>query len=211
MRSIGPSSSAKSASGEDHLYIQTQYCLRTFDGAAIYLMRCNVLLLQGAHAWQNEPESEDELDGWYVAGLDVGGEARVDPERLSHLVANQARGGRTRHDSTVLTIARVSYNELSLPCLEVVHQVSWTGLAHVDQYAALRALVEHWNIRTLVIDSTAWAKGWPLCDFCSWFRMCPPNMLYPPSKSASGLSASRPHQHTLAYVCWLVVVLLFGS
>jgi hypothetical protein len=53
----------------------------------------------------------------------------------------------------------VHFNEFYLPCVEIVHQQCWTGKAHLEQYAAALALVERWNVRTLVIDATGLGEG----------------------------------------------------
>ena len=144
--------------GEEHILIQTQYCLRSLDGAGYLLNSTQRLLLQGRHAWREVP-NEDEINAWYVAGLDVGGEARPNPNALTSALAERAQPGRGRHDSSVFTIGRVHFNEFSLPCLEIVHQQCWTGRPHLEQYAAALALVERWNVRALVIDATGLGEG----------------------------------------------------
>lgn len=143
--------------GKEHLLIQTQYCLRSLDGVGYLLNSLQRGLLQGAHDWLDGPG--DEEDGWYVAGLDVGGEQRVDPAALSLHMLQQTPHRPGRHDSSVFTIGRVRFNELRLPCLEIVHQQCWTGWPHLEQYAAALALVEQWNIRALVIDATGLGEG----------------------------------------------------
>lgn len=141
--------------GAQHLLIQTQYCLRSLDGAGYLLNSLQRSLLQGSHEWREEPD-EDE---WYVAGLDVGGEARPVPGPLASS-GSPFRAVTTRgHDSSVFTIGRVAYNELNLPCLEVVHQQCWTGRPHLEQYASALALVERWQVRVLVIDATGLGEG----------------------------------------------------
>ena len=142
--------------GEEHVLIQTQYYLRSLDGAGYLLNSAQRLLLQGSHAWRDNP-CEDEANAWYVAGLDVGGEARPDPRALAS--TRTARSGSDRHDSSVLSIARVHFNEFSLPCLELVHQQCWTGRTHLEQYTLTLALVEQWDIRTLVVDATGIGEG----------------------------------------------------
>jgi len=144
--------------GEEHLLIQTQYCLRSLDGVGYLLNYTQRTLLQGSHVWREEPD-EDETGAWYVAGLDVGGEARPDPNALTSALTDHAQSGRGRHDSSVFTIGRVHFNEFSLPCLEIVHQQCWTGRPHLEQYTAALALVERWNVRALVIDATGLGEG----------------------------------------------------
>jgi hypothetical protein len=141
--------------GRDHLAIQTQYLLKPISGAGYFLTGLQQTLLQGNHAWEERP-GEDAL---YIAGMDVAGEQRISPT-LS--LMTQPEQGRVRRDSTVITIGRVSYNELNLPVIEVVQQAWWTGMPYIEQYAATIALVEQWNMRTLVIDATG--LGSPLAS-----------------------------------------------
>ena len=54
----------------------------------------------------------------------------------------------------MITIGRIIYNDLNLPTIQVVHQVWWTGKPYLEQYAALVALCEHWNLQKMVIDRT---------------------------------------------------------
>ena len=139
--------------GKDHPLIQTQYCLRTINGAGYLLNALQRTLLQGAHAWQEGPGEEE---GRYVAAMDVGGEERLDPHALSSTLA-RPRGG--RHDSSVFTVGRVHFDELNVPCVYIVHQQCWTGRTHREQYAAVLELMEAWNVRTLVIDATGLGEG----------------------------------------------------
>ena len=141
--------------GADHPLIQTQYCLHSIDGAGYLLNALQRSLIQGTHAWLDEPDS---AGGWYVASMDVGGEDRPDPNAQASSLSSAPRK-HGRHDSSVLTLARVYYNELNLPCLEVVHQYCWTGKTHLEQYAAVLSVMEHWNVRALVIDATGLGEG----------------------------------------------------
>ena len=134
--------------GEDHPTIRTQYQLQTITGAGFLLNENQHHLLKGYHKWQDEPD-EDE-SGNYVAAMDVGGESR--PKQGEETTNNKP-------DSTVITIARVIMNELDLPCLQIVHQVQWTGLPYMEQYAQTIAICEHWGIRRLVIDKTGLGEG----------------------------------------------------
>lgn len=141
--------------GAEHISILTQYRLRSIDGAGYLFNPLQRMLLQGNHDWRDEPDEQE----WYVAGMDVAGEERLDPGRSVAAAPVQAAQGRKRRDSTVITLGRVRYNELNLPAIEVVHQVWWTGMSHNDQYAATVALVERWNVRALVIDATGLGAG----------------------------------------------------
>jgi hypothetical protein len=135
--------------GESHIAIQTQYYLRSISSAGYFFSDLQRTLLAGSHIWENEPDPQPGV--CYVAGLDVGGEERADPgdpEKVN-----------VKRDSTVLTIGRVQYNELQLPTVEVVHQVWWTGKTYPEQYAAVLALCEQWDIRRLSIDNTGQGAG----------------------------------------------------
>ncbi|HLX55946.1 MAG TPA: hypothetical protein VKR83_02885 [Ktedonobacteraceae bacterium] len=136
--------------GEEHPAIQTQYLLRPISGAGYLLNSLHHTLLQGTHSWEDTPCGE----GWYIAGMDVAGEERSAPG-----LATGNQFASSKRDSSVITIGRVSLNELNLPCVEIVHHQWWTGRSHLEQYAAALALVEHWGIRSFVIDATGIGAG----------------------------------------------------
>ena len=128
--------------GADHPTIRTQYELQPITGAGYLLNAMQRYLLQGQHSWEDEPDEAGDL---YIAGMDVGGEQR--PQQATGVSLSS-------RDSTIITIARISYNELQLPCINIVHQYYWTGKDHQQQYAQIVAICERWNIRKLVIDKT---------------------------------------------------------
>lgn len=141
--------------GEDNLAIQTQYMLRPISGAGYFLNALQQTLLQGMHRWEDSPQS----DGWYIAGMDVAGEDRQNPDPTHSIHPIGTSYTRSKRDSTVITIGRVHFNELNLPCIEIVHHQWWTGLPYGQQYAATAALIERWNIRSLAIDATGLGAG----------------------------------------------------
>jgi hypothetical protein len=134
--------------GEENPTIQTQYLLHPMSGAGYLLNQLQRMLLQGSHAWEETPTGQ----GWYIAGMDVAGEDRPAQGSATH-------ERRRQRDSTVITIGRLHYNELNLPCLEVVHHQWWTGKPYQEQYAATLALVEQWGLRSLVVDATGLGSG----------------------------------------------------
>ena len=136
--------------GENHPAIQTQYFLHSISGAGYLLSSLQRTVLQGIHLWEETPG----IDGWYIAGMDVAGEDRPAPG-----AATGDSFASSKRDSSVITIGRVFFNELSLPCIDVVHHYWWTGRSHLEQYAAIIALVEQWGIRSLVIDATGLGAG----------------------------------------------------
>ena len=130
--------------GRDHVTIRTQYFLQTVSGAGFLLTEKQRHLLRGKHEWLDSPE-EDEYDDYFVAGIDVGGEAK------QKAGVEQASW---KHDSTVMTIARVTRNELDQPGLQIVHQIEWNGKPYTEQYSQFVELCEHWDFRRIVIDAT---------------------------------------------------------
>lgn len=129
--------------GREHITTRTQYRLETISGASFLLSDRQRHMLRGRHEWLDAPD--DDYTGYFVAGIDVGGEA-----------TQKAGVAQTswKHDSTVMTIARVITNELDLASMQIVHQVEWNGKLYTEQYAHLVELCEQWNIRRLVIDAT---------------------------------------------------------
>jgi hypothetical protein len=134
--------------GEEHLTIRTQYWLQPISGAGLLLSERQRHSLRGTHDWLNSADEDDT--GYYVAGIDIGGEANPASDR------GRRPGKRA---STVLTIARVVWNELDLSSLYIVHQVQWTGKPYLEQYAQCIELCEQWEIRRLVIDKTGLGEG----------------------------------------------------
>lgn len=146
--------------GEDHQTIQTQYLLRPISGADNFLNPLQQSLLRGEHPWEEGPSS----DSWYIAGMDIAGEERSTPESASHSQHSQKTSA--SRDSTVITIGRIHFNELNLPCIDVVHHEWWTGKPFPEQLAFTAELVEQWGIRSLVVDATGLGAGLAsmLCD-----------------------------------------------
>ncbi len=138
--------------GADHPAIQTQYLLQPISGTGYFLNSLQRTLLQGVHRWQETPEEV----GCYIAGMDVAGEERTDPE---HSLMAQKHRSNSDRDSTILTIGHVRYNEFNLPIIEVVHHEWWTGLSYMEQYSRTLALMDLWSIRSLAIDATGLGAG----------------------------------------------------
>jgi Terminase RNaseH-like domain len=154
--------------GEQHVAIQTQYFLRPISGLGYLFNTTQRALLTGTHPWQEEPTSVEhttvrdnrgilrtiepyrEITETYIAGIDIGGEERLAMNQGSSFTATPTG----KRDATVITIGRVHFNELDLPCVEIVHQAWWEGVHHLDQYAAICALAEQWNLRHITIDAT---------------------------------------------------------
>jgi len=129
--------------GEDHITIRTQYYLQPISGSGFLLSDMQHYLLRGNHDWQYEPDDEGDV---YLLGMDVGGEER--PK-----IGDEKRPS-SKRDSTIITVGRISYNELDLPKIEIVHQYWFNGMHHSGQYAVTCQIMQQWNARRLVIDAT---------------------------------------------------------
>jgi hypothetical protein len=132
--------------GETHPLFLTQYALKTVSGGGRLFNGSQLAQLQGGHSRRHAPD-----DGaMYVAGLDVGGQAfgETGNSKLE-----------TRHDSTVLTIARAVPPEAGTlvhePWLEVVEHLAMTGEPHDVVLARTADLLKRvWNVRRVAVDAT---------------------------------------------------------
>lgn len=128
--------------GAVHPLFLTQYCLKTIPGAGRLFGPTQLSLLMGRHSWLDGPLPGDV----YVAGLDIGGEA-----------AQASEAG--RHDSTVLTIARLvaadAGRPFAQPQLEVVRLYAWAGEPHASLHGGLASLLgETWRVAKVAVDAT---------------------------------------------------------
>jgi hypothetical protein len=154
--------------GADHPDIRTQYLLQQISNAGRLFNALHLHKLAGSHDWCDEPEE----DAFYVAGMDIGG------EEYSHLTLDSAHAGAPldtgRHDSTVITIGKVTYYN-SMPRIQVVHHCWWTGLNYSAQLEGTLAVCKGWNIHHLVVDRTG--LGDPLCSMLR--QRLPPGCVIP--------------------------------
>lgn len=137
--------------GEEHVSIRTQYRLLPISGGGYLLNDLQRHLLSGTHRWLEEPDEDDDY-GYFIAGMDIGGEE-------AHTRPGEEPQPAGKRDSTVITIGKVTYNELDLPTIEIVHHYWFTGMRHLDQYATTCAIMQRWNIRKLIIDKTGLGEG----------------------------------------------------
>ena len=137
--------------GADHPIFKTQYELKTISGAGRFLTNAQLALMRGQH-----PRQDGRTDGYYVAGIDVAGE---DEETQDAAL----RRLRPRKDSTVVTIARVSFVTIAKttePRIEVVAHYWWTGESHRTQYERLLDLLRvRWQVQMAVVDATGVGAG----------------------------------------------------
>ena len=132
--------------GENHPLFRTQYAIRTVSGGGRLFDPAQRAQLAGRHPRQSTP-TEGET---YVAGLDVGGQQFDETDGLRR---------ETRHDATVLTIARLvlpaSDALLQEPRLEVVEHLAFTSEAHDTLFARLADMLGGvWRVRRLAVDAS---------------------------------------------------------
>jgi hypothetical protein len=137
--------------GADHPLIRTQYYLRPLDDVGYLFGAAARALLEGAHA-----RLEAGLPGeTYVAGVDVAGQdAAAVPGLLTPATPHDER------DTTVVTVARLTWSAEREPALEVVQHYSWSGVDHPTQHHALRGLLGGtFPCVRVVVDATGLGAG----------------------------------------------------
>jgi hypothetical protein len=132
--------------GENHPLFLTQYALKTISGGGRLFSASQRSQLQGTHARQSVPIAGEV----YVAGLDLGGQ---------EFEGTGEQGTRSRHDTSVLTIARAvkpaSDAVVPEPRLEVVEHISFSGTAHDALFARLADVLGGvWGVRRVAVDAT---------------------------------------------------------
>ncbi|MGH2388987.1 MAG: hypothetical protein ACRDIE_12360 [Chloroflexota bacterium] len=137
--------------GEEHPLIRTQYLLRPLEAAGRLFPPATRALLEGSHSLL-EGGQPGEV---YVAGVDVAGQ---DDAALPGLLrAGRTVGGR---DSTVVTVARLAWDDEGEPAIEVVRHYAWAGADHPTQHHALRRLLsEVFPCVRVVVDATGLGAG----------------------------------------------------
>ncbi|MBN2148715.1 MAG: hypothetical protein JW726_15110 [Anaerolineales bacterium] len=146
--------------GRNHPMVRTQFFSEEIDAEGGMFGEKRIALMQGAHAPCTIPPRSG---GLFAFCIDVAGEdesATLEADRLT----NPGR------DSTALTIFEVDLSGLSDPGLgkpiyRTLHRELWTGIKHTALYATLRGLIEAWQPRYVVIDSTGVGAG--LASFLS--------------------------------------------
>jgi hypothetical protein len=133
--------------GEDHPTIQTQYLLHPLADAGRLFDAEQRAALRGVHSRERMPR-EGEM---YVAGIDLAGEDE-ESERARLL------GHVPRHDSTVVTIGRVT-RQGGAATIDVVEHVWWTGKEQVWQYEELLRLWERWRFARVAVDASGIGLG----------------------------------------------------
>jgi hypothetical protein len=140
--------------GRQHLMVRTQYFNEEIASADGLFNPARLALMQGEHGEQFSP-----LPGkLYALTLDVGG-ADLDVR------ADSCPPLRDReHDSTVALVFEIDLSMqadplIRAPAYKLVSGKIWQGTAHVKLYGELKALIEHWHTRQVVVDATGVGAG----------------------------------------------------
>ena len=160
----------RDALGEEHPLFQTQYLLRPLNSLGRLFSPAQLTLMRSAHQ-----STGLRGHGNYVAGIDVAGASEQDTERSAMLQAPSAR------DSTVMTVARVEAGHAY-----VVKSYEWTNLPHHQAIDQLKALIEHWNCRQVVIDATGMGEPVASMLYKAFPRRVTPFVFTAPAKSELG-------------------------
>lgn len=143
--------------GRRHPMVMTQYYCEEIDAQCGMFPPERLALMQGLHPAQAAPAA-DEL---YALLVDVGGE---DALGVAVPLPGLEELANPRRDSTALTVVQVDLATcadplLGKPTYRTVWRRTWQGAGHAALYAQLRALVETWQPRHLVVDATGVGAG----------------------------------------------------
>ena len=155
--------------GRSHPLIRTQYYAEEIDAEAGLFTPVRRALMQGTHPTQQRPMP----GGLYAILIDVAGEDEgatfggsgndcVSASR--HMESEVAGLHNPSRDLTALTVVEVITKTLDDPLLQAptyhaVYRRQWQGTKHALLYGQLRALIEHWNARRVVVDATGVGAG----------------------------------------------------
>lgn len=148
--------------GRSHPSVKTQYFSEEIDSESGMFPPERIALMQGAHSRQLVPQEGSAQRGLrYALLIDVAGE---DEAAQDAAAAETGKLANPRRDSTTLTVVEIDPSSLAdelirLPTYRVVHRRAWTGARHSRLYAQVRAQIEHWHARHVVIDATGVGAG----------------------------------------------------
>jgi hypothetical protein len=139
--------------GRSHPMVKTQYYGEEIDAEGGMFPPERLAMMVGEHEEQHMPAK----DRVYAILIDVAGQdegATLDATALE----NPTR------DSTALTVVEVDLASLAdtlvkSPTYRVVSRRVWTGENQVKLYALIRAIIEHWRAKYVVIDATGVGAG----------------------------------------------------
>jgi len=143
--------------GRNHPFVRSQYFSEEIDSEGGMFPPSRQALMRGEHPMTHAPEDHCLyaflID---VAGQDEAASLDITEEKIDLLNKNR--------DSHTLTIVEVDLSTLDdeliqAPRYLVRHRKLWTGNRHTTIYGQIKALVELWQPRYLVIDATGIGAG----------------------------------------------------
>lgn len=138
--------------GREHPLIKTQYYLEEIGAEGGLFPPSRIKMMSGGHARQISPSRGEA----YVFGIDIGGADEDHPANI------HTRARESRHDSTALTIARLSTESVATtgkPTYEILERFLWTGVKHVQQNYVIRAFIHLWKPTRVIVDATGIGAG----------------------------------------------------
>ena len=158
--------------GRQHPLVKTQFFGEEIDAEGGMFPPARRALMQGRHPHQPEPQP----GSIYALTIDLAGEDE------SALDSADLRGGRLenpRRDLTALTVFEIDLASLDdalvqRPTYRAVNRFAWRGVRHSSLYGQLRALIEAWSPRYVVVDATGVGAG-----LASFLETAYPGLLLP--------------------------------
>lgn len=137
--------------GRNHPMVKTQYYSEEIDAEGGMFTAERLRLMRGNHPRQDRPE-EGKI---YALTIDVAGE-ESEGQRISAEIE--------KRDATAVTIFEVDMSTIKpelggAPTYKTVKRLSWTGEKHTRIYNMVKGLVDEWQPRYIVIDSTGIGAG----------------------------------------------------
>ena len=141
--------------GRLHPMVRTQFYSEEIDADGALFPPERISRLRGSHP----PCLAADPGRQYAVLVDVAGEAETPPDPVL-----QAGAENGRRDSTAVTVVDAAPAETG-NVYRVVWREQYTGLKHTDLFSMIRALMERYRARWLVVDATGVGAG--LASLCS--------------------------------------------
>jgi hypothetical protein len=151
--------------GRNHPMVKTQFFGEEIDAEGGMFPAARLALMAGEHQELGAPVA----GRIYAALIDVAGQDEGQATNAWLGAGSGAGLEETRlenpgRDSTAMTIVEVDLATLADPLIKapayrVVHRRLWTGINHSALYGQLRAWIQHWRARWVVIDATGVGAG----------------------------------------------------
>jgi hypothetical protein len=143
--------------GRQHPLIKTQYYSEEIDAQLGMFSGMRQVLMQGSHAPLERPKAGEI----YALLLDVAGDVEGNVVGAAAKASLEQKTGR---DATALSVVRIELSSLGDPLLcaptyQVVQRYLWSGVSHSSLYGQIKALVELWQARYVVVDATGVGAG----------------------------------------------------